>query len=139
MANFNQTILMGHLTRDPELKKVGEYDLAECAIAVNDPFGKKDADGKPPVYFTELVVWGKRAETFVKFLAKGSGVQIVGRLIQDRWEKDGVKRSKHYVNVTDFVFMPKGEGGRRDGAPEPTPPPTAAPADVPSDDDAVPF
>ena len=101
---LNKVMLAGNLTRDPELKSAGGTTVMELSIAVND---RKKVDGEwteEPNYF-DLTMFGTRAEKVSGFLKKGTKIAIIGRLKQQRWEKDGQKRSKVSVVVDDLEFM----------------------------------
>ena len=118
MPNFNKTILAGHLTRDPALKNLPNgTPVCEFALAVNDGYKEKKA-----VYFFDCVLFGKGAEVFNQYMAKGRPVLVEGKLQQRRWEdKQGQKRSKIEVNVREFQFLggkesDNGDGGAGDSA-----------------------
>lgn len=97
MATLNQVILLGRLTRDPETRKVGDYQVASFGIAVDRDYGKdKKAD------FFDCDAWGKTGEFVSNYLKKGNQILIQGRLRFDSWEKDGKKFSKVSV-VADKV------------------------------------
>ena len=101
---LNKVMLAGNLTRDPELKAAGGTTVMELSIAVND---RKKVDGEwteEPNYF-DLTMFGTRAEKVSGFLRKGTKIAVIGRLKQQRWEKDGQKRSKVSVVVDDLEFM----------------------------------
>lgn len=117
MPSYNRVILMGHLTRDPELRALPSgTSLAQCGIAVNKRWKDKSGADKEEVCFIDFTVWGTQADTFVKYMRKGSAVLIDGDLRQETWEaKDGGKRSKHVVNVSHFFFV----GGKSDKADAP--------------------
>lgn len=107
MPTMNQVILMGNLTRDPELRTVpsGSH-VADLGLAVND--GYKDKDGKwvERATFVDVVVWGRQAEQSAEHLAKGDPVMIEGKLQLDQWETDqGEKRSKLRVRAWRIHFM----------------------------------
>jgi len=105
---FNKIILMGHLTRQPELRySTNGTPIASFGLACNRKF-KQGEDLKEEVLFVDLVAFGKTAEIATQYLAKGSGVLAEGRLQQQRWEtEDGQKRSKHEVVVEHLTFLPK--------------------------------
>lgn len=113
MAGFNKVILMGNLTRNPELRYTPNgTPVASFGLAVGRRF-KQGEDLKEEVCFVDIVVFGKQAEHCGQYLSKGNGVIVEGRLQQRRWEtEDGQKRSKHEVVAQSVTFMPK----RQDGA-----------------------
>lgn len=112
MASFNKVILMGNLTRDPELR-VTPQGMAICKIglAVNRTFKGSDGNNQEEVTFVDVDAFGKQAEVIGKFMNKGKPILIEGRLRMDNWTtKEGDKRSKMVVVVENFQFV----GGRSD-------------------------
>jgi single-strand DNA-binding protein len=127
MASFNKVILMGNLTRDPELR-VTPKGTAVCqiGIAVNQTYKDKDGNTKDETTFVDVDVFGRQAEVIAKYMTKGRPILIEGRLKLDSWEsKEGEKRSKLKVVLENFQFV----GSRGDGE-------GAAPA--PSTEDSAP-
>ena len=106
MPNFNQVILIGHMTRDPELTTIPSgTPMCKFGIAHNHKF--KD---KSETSFFDCVAWGKTADTIAEYHKKGDAIMVVGRLKQENWQAtDGQKRSKVGIVVESFTFMPKGE------------------------------
>ena len=95
MKNVNTAVVAGNLTRDAELKYTkNSYAICEFAVACND--SRKNANGEyeDVASFFDCTLFGKRAEALTKYLVKGQSVMVQGRLEQQRWEKDGQKRSK---------------------------------------------
>ena len=125
MAGFNKVILMGNLTKNPELRYTPSgTPVTSFGLAVNRRFRQAD-ELKEEVCYIDIVVFGKQAEHCGQYLGKGQGVIVDGRLQQRRWEtEDGQKRSKHEVVAQTVTFMP-----RRPESGEPSPP---APPDEPS-------
>jgi single-strand DNA-binding protein len=112
MASYNRVILVGNLTRDPELKYIPSGTaVSEIGLAVNDRV-KKGEQWVDETTFVDVTLWGRTAEIANEYLTKGSNVLFEGRLKLDTWEKDGQKRSKLRV-VCDKMQMlgSKGEGG----------------------------
>lgn len=121
MANdINVVTLSGNLTRDAELKYTnGGMAICEFALAVNG--SKKQGDEwVNEAHFFDCTMFGRQAEAVQKYLTKGKSVVISGRLKQDRWEKDGQKRSKVGVNVNDLKLMSSGEKQSDRPAPQPS-------------------
>ena len=125
MASLNKVLLIGNLTRDPELRYLtgGNSAVCEFGIAINRRFMQASGQEKDETCFLEIVVWGKQAETCSRFLQKGSTVFIEGRLVYDQWtEKDTQKkRSRVRVTAERVQFL----SGRRDdqgGTPGEMPP-----------------
>ena len=103
MPNYNKAILIGHLTRDPEIQIVGEKQtpLAKFGIAVNDGWGDRKE-----VAFIDCAMFGKRAEAMGKHFKKGDAILIEGRIRQESWEaKDGTKRSKLTILADSWNFV----------------------------------
>lgn len=108
MVGFNKVILIGNLTRDPELRYTPSgTPVASFALAVNRRFRQAE-DLREEVCYVDVVVFGKQAEHCGQYLSKGNGVIVDGRLQQRRWEtEDGQKRSKHEVVAQTVTFLPK--------------------------------
>jgi len=109
MSGFNKCIIMGHLTRNPELRYLPSgTPVASFGLASSHRFKQGD-DLKEEVCFVDIVVFGKQAEHCGQYLSKGAGVIVEGRLQQRRWEtEDKQKRSKHEIVAQTVTFMPKG-------------------------------
>jgi single-strand DNA-binding protein len=116
MASFNKVILMGNLTRDPELRYTPSGSaVANFGLAVNRKY-KQDDELKEDTCFVDIAVFGRQAETCSEYLNKGSLVLIDGRLNYRKWEtEDGQTRNKLDVVANNVQFMPKGLGAS--GAP----------------------
>lgn len=108
MASFNKVILMGNLTKDPELRYTPNGTaVASFSLAVNRRYKQGD-EFKDEVCYIDIVVFGKQAENCGQYLGKGHGIIIDGRLQQRRWEtEDGQKRSKHEVVAQSIRFLSK--------------------------------
>src|SRR5579872_4708000 len=116
MASFNQVVLMGHLTRDPELRYTPQgVAVCDFALAVNRKFTKKDGEKVEEVAFVDVTCWNRLAEIAAEFLLKGRALLISGHLVQDRWEEEGTgkKRSKLRVIADTLQFL---GGGSKDDA-----------------------
>jgi single-strand DNA-binding protein len=115
MAGLNHVILMGNLTRDPEMKfTTAGKPLATFGVAVNRvPYTNEDGQRIEGVDFFNVVVHGRQAETVSQYLKKGSGVAIDGKLRYRAWQTDdGQKRSAVDVVGMNVQFLPRGgEGG----------------------------
>jgi len=108
---FNKIILIGNLTRDPELRYTPQgTSVCNFGIAVNRRYKQGD-EVKEEVTFINVVVFGKQADTCGQYLNKGSAVLIEGRLQERRWEtEDGQKRSRHEVVAQNIRFLSKKQG-----------------------------
>jgi len=115
MASFNRVILMGNLTRDPEVRQAqnGTY-ITKVALAVNERMPDGQGGWKDEVSFIDIVIFGKRAEAFGRFLRKGKPVLVEGKLRQGRWvdKETQQNRSKLEVIVDNWEFV---GGGREEG------------------------
>lgn len=110
---MNKSILIGRLTRDPELKYIPSGDaVANFTLAVDRPFankaGEKEAD------FIPIVVWKKQAENCAKYLTKGSQVAIDGRIQVRSWEKDGKRQYMTEVVADRVEFLSKSQKAPED-------------------------
>ena len=111
MVAYNQVILIGNLTRDPEIKEVGnaKMKMARLSLCINER--RKTADGKlidNPV-FVDVEAWARLAEMCEKYLSKNSNIFVEGRLQSSQWEKDGVRHQKVKVRASNIKFLPKGD------------------------------
>ena len=108
MAGFNKIILMGYLTRNPELRfSPSGTPIASFGLGINRRW-KQGEEIKEEVTFVDVVVFGKQAEHCGQYLTKGNSVVVEGRLQQRRWEtEDGQKRRKHEVVGQSVTFLPK--------------------------------
>ena len=116
--SFNQAIVMGNLTRDPELRTTPSGQaVASFAVATNRSWVDGTGERKEAVEYHEIVAWGKLGELASQYLAKGRKVMVVGRLQTQSWEKDGVKRQRTEIVASDINFLDRpGEGGGASGA-----------------------
>jgi single-strand DNA-binding protein len=146
MASYNRVILIGNLTRDPELRYIPSGTaVTEIGLAVNDR--RKNASGEwiEETTFVDVTLWARTAEVASEYLSKGSSVMIEGRLKLDTWEKDGKKNSKLRVVGERMVMLggrgEGGGGGRRGGTSSQGAPAAAAhdEMDAPPIDDDIPF
>jgi len=140
MASFNRIILLGNLTRDPELRFTGGgTPVCQFSLAINRRV-KKDDQWEEEVSFFEIVVFGKIAENCAEYLSKGRPVLVEGELVQRRWEaQDGQKRSKIEIVASTVQFLGgrgEGGGGARGEAPRAKKEESGPP---PMGDDEIPF
>ncbi len=104
---LNSVNIMGNLTRDPELKSTPTgKSVCSMSIANNRIYSKNNEKVTEVSYF-DVEVWGPIAENCAKYLKKGSGIIVEGRLKQDRWEKDGKTQSRVRISANSIHFMPK--------------------------------
>lgn len=114
MASFNKVILVGNLTRDPELRYTsGGAAVCGLGMAVNRRFTTASGEQREEVCFVDVDVWGRQGETCKNYLRKGSPVLIEGRLRMDTWQdrETGKTRSRLGVTAerTQFLGTPRGE------------------------------
>ncbi|HCO21778.1 MAG: single-stranded DNA-binding protein [Gimesia sp.] len=122
MASFNKVILVGNLTRDPQVRYTpGGSAVAEIGLAVNRSwFDKNSNSRKEETTFVDVTLWGRTAEVASEYLTKGRSVLIEGRLQLDQWDdkESGQKRSKLKVVGENMTMLGgKGESGGGGGAP----------------------
>src|SRR5580704_7287086 len=144
MASFNRVVLVGNLTRDPELRYIPSGTaVTEIGLAVN--VRRKGANGEwiEETTFVDVTLWARTAEIASEYLNKGSNVLIEGRLKLDTWEKDGKKNSKLRVIGERMQMLGArgaGGGGRAPATKgEPGHPPAHDEAEAPPVDDDIPF
>jgi single-strand DNA-binding protein len=117
--SFNQAIIMGNLTRDPELRSTTTgQQVASFAVATNRTWNNATGEKQEAVEFHEVVAWGKLGELAAQYLAKGRKVMVVGRLQTQQWEKDGVKQRRTEIVASDINFLDRpgeGTGGSYEG------------------------
>ena len=119
MASFNKVVLVGNVTRDPEVRYISSGTaVSDIGLAVNDR--RKTATGEwvEETTFVDVTLWGRTAEVAGEYVTKGSPLLIEGRLKLDTWEKDGKKNSKLRVVCERMQLLGgKGEGSRGGGKP----------------------
>lgn len=113
MASFNKIILLGNLTRDPELRVTANgASICKFGMACSRTFSAQDGTRREETLFVDVDAFGRPAEIISKYMAKGRPIMVEGRLRLDQWESQtGEKRSKHTVVLESFQFV----GGRQDG------------------------
>ncbi len=154
MASFNKVILVGNLTRDPELRYTPKGTaIAKIGLAVNRVWTSESGEKKEEVTFVDVDIFGRTAENVAQYMRKGRPILIEGRLRLDQWDdkQTGQKRSKLGVVAETVQFLGSpGEGGGGSGesaaprrAPSPAAPKAPEPPDSgdgpPPEEDDVPF
>jgi len=155
MASFNKVILVGNLTRDPELRYTPKGTaIAKIGLAVNRVWTNEAGEKKEEVTFVDVDVFGRTAENVGQYMRKGRPILIEGRLRLDQWDdkQTGQKKSKLGVVAETVQFLGSAPGGGEGGAPSaPSAPRAARPAAAapaaapdagdsePPHDDDVPF
>ncbi len=161
MASLNKVMLIGNLTRDPEVKYTPKGTaVAEVGLAINRNYVTDSGERREETTFVDVTFWGKQAETIKQYLTKGRPLYVEGRLQLDTWDdkQSGQKRSKLRVHGENFQFLggrPGSEGGGNSGggeeysdapaqrSPRPAAPPPSKPRPADPDldpaDDDIPF
>lgn len=113
MANYNKIILMGNLTRDPQLSYLpSQTPVVEIGLAVNRRWKDQQGQQREDTCFIDCRCYGRQAEIINQYMRKGRPLLVEGRLELDQWEaQDGSKRSKHRVFIERFSFV-DGQGGQ---------------------------
>lgn len=138
MASYNRIILMGNITRDPEVSFTsGQMAICNFGIATNKQWTGQDGQKNEKVCFVDCTAFKKTAENINKYFRKGDPILIEGELDFDSWTaQDGTKRSKHKVSVNNFQFIKPAEAGRTQYS-KPADQPSAGL--IPDDIDSIPF
>ncbi|WP_221030214.1 single-stranded DNA-binding protein [Actomonas aquatica] len=157
MANLNRVLLIGNLTRDPELRVTPKGNsICQFGLAVNRSFKDGSGQTREETTFIDVEAWGRQGETISKYCTKGRALFVEGRLRFDQWEdkNTGQKRSRLSVVLENFQFIggrgdgdnegggSSGGGGNYSPSPERNSPPPRAPRPAPADDNLdedVPF
>jgi single-strand DNA-binding protein len=150
MASFNKVILLGNLTRDPEVRYTPKGTaVTDLGLAVNRTYTADNGEKREEVTFVDVTFWGRTAEVAGEYLKKGRPVFVEGRLQLDSWDDktSGQKRTKLKVIGENMQMLGAPRGGGSGGGEEesssgarpsrPAPPPKAAPSAP--DDDEIPF
>jgi len=116
MASYNRIVLMGNLTRDPQLSYTpANTAVCKFGIATNRKWNDREGNTREDVCFVDCTLFGRGGEVFNQYMSKGRSVLIEGRLSLNQWTTpEGDKRSKHEVVVENFTFV--GSGGQGGGA-----------------------
>jgi len=149
MASFNKVLLLGNLTRDPEVRYTPKGSaVADLGLAVNRNYTTESGEKREEVTFVDVTFWGRTAEVAGEYLKKGRSVFIEGRLQLDTWDdkQSGQKRSKLKVigEMMQMLGSRPGGGGEVEEGERPArsgkaaPPPKASAPSEP-DDDEIPF
>ena len=109
MASFNKVILMGNLTRDPDVRATGQSGMrvARLGIAINERRRDRSGNLQEHPVFVDVDAWDKLGELCGQYLKKGRSVLVEGRLQSDTWEKDGQKHQKLKIRAATVKFMPQ--------------------------------
>ena len=133
--SINQVMLMGNLTRDPELRTTpGGQSVCSFSLAINRSWQDQGGQQQEAVDYFDVTAWGKLGELVNQYLRKGRKCLVQGRLSQRSWEKDGQKHNKVEVVASDVTFLDGGGAGGASDSPAPSSKPSAK---KPKDDDVV--
>ncbi|MCK5607156.1 single-stranded DNA-binding protein [Candidatus Pacearchaeota archaeon] len=112
MSSYNKIILMGRLAKNPEcLYLANGTAVVNFAVATNETYKTEDGEKKETVCFVDCYMYGSRAEALSRHFLKGDPIHLDGKLVLDRWEKDGQKFSKHEVKVDSWQFVQSKQKG----------------------------
>jgi single-strand DNA-binding protein len=149
MASFNKVILLGNLTRDPEVRYTPKGSaVCDIGLAVNRVYTMEGGEKREEVTFVDVVLWARLAEIAGEYLKKGRPVFIEGRLQMDTWDdkQSGQKRTKLRVVGESMQLLggrpaatETSEGERAARSPEKTQPPPKPSTPAEPDDDEIPF
>ena len=147
MPNYNKVILMGNLTRDPEVRYTSSGTaIAKLGMAVNRYWRNQEGQQQEEATFVDVDAFGKQAETIGQYLKKGRPIMVEGRLKLDQWDdkQTGQKRSKLGVTLENFQFLDSRSEDRDGGGSGGAQSPGGAPANTQggggfAEDDDVPF
>jgi len=116
--SFNQVILMGNLTRDPELRQTPNgQSVCSFSLALNRSYKGADGNWQEATDYIDVVAWGPLGERVSQYLTKGRPCLVNGRLQSRSWEQEGQKRSKVEVVAQDVTFLGgPGQGGNEGGS-----------------------
>jgi single-strand DNA-binding protein len=136
MSDYNKIILLGRLTRDPEMRYTpAGTAVADFGLAINHKY-KQGNDWKEEVCFLDITVFGRQAETVCQYLSKGRQAMVEGRLRYESWETNGQKRSKHKVVADRVLFLGQTADGQGTRTPQAA---YHGPGEEPDEPDDVPF
>jgi len=138
-------MLMGNLTRDPELRVTPKgTPICQFSLAINREFKLESGEKRDEVVYVDIEAWGKQGETIAKYVTKGKPLFVEGRLKLEQWDdkKTGEKRSRMKVVMEQFQFIgvrDNAGGEQQSGGERHAPPPTSKPASQDNLDEDVPF
>jgi single-strand DNA-binding protein len=143
MANLNKVLLLGNVTRDPEVRYTPKGSaVCDLGVAVNRAYTTDSGDKREEVTFVDVTLWGRTAEVASEYLKKGRPVFIEGRLQMDTWDdkQTGQKRTRLRVVADNMQLLggrPSGGAESGEGRQASAPPKKSAPSEP--DEDEIPF
>ena len=115
MADMNKVMLIGNLTKDPEVKQIGSGStVCNMRMAITEKYKNKQGENVESTCYVDVAAWGRQAETCGEYLKKGSAALVEGRLSYEEWEKDGQKRSMLRVKADRVQFLGGKPGAAKD-------------------------
>jgi len=120
MANLNKVMLMGNITRDPEIRYTPKGTaVTDISIAVNRTFTLDDGERREETTYVDVTFWGRQAEIIAEYMKKGRPIYAEGRLQLDQWEDKATGQSRSRLKVVgeNFQFLGSREDGGGRGAP----------------------
>lgn len=134
---YNKVVLIGNVVKDVETKQLKDSSVAKIRMAIDDPFREKNT------VYIDCEAWGDQASFAEKWLKKGSGIIVDGRLCMDSWEKDGKKETKIFVKAQEIRFLNVGSKNEKSEKNEQTSKPsnksTSKTVEKETEDSEVPF
>ena len=119
MPSLNKVLLMGNLTRDPELRVTPKgTPICQFSLAINRQFKMESGESREEVIYVDVEAWGKQGETIAKYVTKGRPLYVEGRLRLDQWEDKNTKekRSRMKVVLENFQVLGDSRGGGAPGS-----------------------
>jgi single-strand DNA-binding protein len=113
MPSLNKVMLMGNLTRDPELRVTPKgTSICQFSLAINRQYKMESGEAREEVIYVDIEAWGKQGEVIAKYCSKGRPLYVEGRLRLDQWEDKNTKekRSRMKVVLEGFQFLGEGRG-----------------------------
>src|SRR5712675_2606731 len=114
MPSLNKVLLMGNLTRDPELRVTPKgTPICQFSLAINRTFKMESGETREEVTYVDIEAWGKQGETIAKYCTKGRPLYVEGRLRLDQWEDKNTKEKRRAMKVVldQFQFLGDSRGG----------------------------
>ena len=130
---YNKVVLIGNVVKDVETKELSSSSVSRIRLAVDDPFREKNT------VYIDCEAWGDQSTFAQKWLKKGSGVIVDGRLCMDSWEKDGKKETKIFVKAQEIRFSNVGPKPEKSEQSSPKQENKTSKAKSTEDDSEVPF
>ena len=117
MASFNKVILVGNITRTPELRQTPSgLSVTDIGLAVNSRRKTASGESIDEVTFVDITLWGREAEVVCEYTSKGSPILVEGRLKQESWESEGQRRTKMKVIAERIQLLGSRSGGNEEGS-----------------------